>query len=103
MPDEALDLCDGSTSYADCMHEEPLLTVGVECYAGHRNEQTPRTLILADRRIPVAEVLDAWLAPDYRYFKLKGSDGHTYLVRHDERSNTWELTMFLAGHTPPAK
>src|SRR5207237_3749133 len=45
-------------------------------------------------RSSVAEVLDAWLAPDYRYFKLKGADGDTYLVRHDERSNTWELTMF---------
>ena len=65
-------------------------------YAGHRGEQTPRTLILGDRRIAVAEVLDAWLAPDHRYFKLKGADGDTYLVRHDERSNTWELTMFRA-------
>jgi hypothetical protein len=76
--------------------EERLLSVGVECYAGHRGEQTPRTLILGDRRITVAEVLDAWLAPDYRYFKLKGADGNTYLVRHDERSNTWELPMFRA-------
>jgi hypothetical protein len=42
--------------------------------------------------------LDAWLAPDYRYFKLRGVDGNMYLVRHDERSNTWELTMFRAEH-----
>lgn len=76
------------------MHEEPLLAVGVECYAGHRGEQTPRTLILGERRIAVADVVDAWLAPDYRYFKVTGTDGNTYLVRHDERSNTWELTMF---------
>jgi hypothetical protein len=41
-------------------------------------------------------VVDAWLAPDYRYFKLTGEDGDTYLVRHDERSDTWELTMFRA-------
>jgi hypothetical protein len=82
--------------YGDQMHEPRLLTVGVECYAGHRGEQTPRTLILGDRRIAVAEVVDAWLAPDYRYFKLRGADGDTYLVRHDERSNTWELTMFRA-------
>jgi hypothetical protein len=75
---------------------EPLLAIGVECYAGHRGEQTPRTLILGDRRIAVAEVLDAWLAADHRYFKLKGDDGDTYLVRHDERSGTWELTMFRA-------
>jgi hypothetical protein len=76
------------------MAEQRPLTVNVECYAGHRGEQTPRTLILGDRRIAVAEVLDAWLAPDYRYFKLRGADGDTYIVRHDERSETWELTMF---------
>jgi hypothetical protein len=89
-----------SVSEEDCrtgrMPEQRLLTVGVECYAGHRGEQTPRTLILGDRRIAVAEVLDAWLAPDYRYFKLRGADGDTYLVRHDERFDTWELTMFRA-------
>jgi hypothetical protein len=75
---------------------EDLLEIGVECYAGHRGEQTPRTLILADRRIAVLEVLDAWLAPDHRYFKLKGEDGDTYIVRHDERRGLWELTMFSA-------
>ena len=80
------------------MHEERLLTVAVECYAGHRGEQTPRTLILGNRRIAVVEVVDAWLAPDYRYFKLRGDDGNTYLVRHDERSSTWELTMFRTSH-----
>ena len=78
------------------MAEKSLLTVDVECYAGHRGEQTPRALSVGGRRIAVAEVLDAWLAPDHRYFKLRGADGDTYLVRHDERSNTWELTMFRA-------
>ena len=76
---------------------ENLLTIHVECYAGHRGEETPRVLVLRERRVRVSEVLDAWLAPDHRYFKLKGADGDTYLVRHDERSNTWELTMFRAG------
>jgi hypothetical protein len=78
------------------MTEQRLLGVGVECYSGHRGEQTPRALIFGDRRIDVAEVLDAWLAPDHRYFKLRGADSHTYLVRHDERSNAWELTLFRA-------
>ena len=80
------------------MGEQRLLTMSVEWYAGHRGEQTPRTLILGERRIVVAEVVDAWLAPDYRYFKVRGADGNTYLVRHDERSNTWELTMFREEH-----
>jgi hypothetical protein len=81
------------------MHEQRLLTVSVECYASHRGEQTPRTLILGDRRIAVAEVVDAWLAPDHRYFKLRGTDGDTYLVRHDERSSSWEL----GSHTMPIR
>jgi hypothetical protein len=81
------------------MDGQPLLTIAVECYAGHRGEETPRTLILGDRRLAVAEVLDAWLAPDHRYFKLKASDGDTYLVRHDDRSGIWELTMFRAEHS----
>jgi hypothetical protein len=80
------------------MPEQRLLSVDVECYAGHRGEQTPRTLVLGDRRIAVADVLDAWLAPDHRYFKLRGADGDTYLVRHDERSDSWELTLFRAEH-----
>ena len=80
------------------MHDERPFTVRIECYAGHRGEQTPRALILGDRRIVVAEIVDAWLAPDDRYFKLRGADGNTYLVRHDERTNTWELTMFRAEH-----
>jgi len=83
------------------MHEEPLLEIRVECYAGRRGEQTPRMLILGDDRIAVTEVVDAWLAPEHRYFKLRAADGNTYLVRHDERSDTWELTMFRADRGAP--
>jgi hypothetical protein len=87
------------------MHRDRLLSIRVECAAGHRGEQTPRALILGDRRLDVSEVIDAWLAPDHRYFKLKATDGDTYLVRHDERSDSWELTMFRAqsvsGPDPP--
>lgn len=79
------------------MPEQRRLSVDVECYAGHRGEQTPRALILGDRRLEVVDVVDAWLAPEYRYFKLACTDGHLYLVRHDERSDSWELTMFRAG------
>jgi hypothetical protein len=39
-----------------------------------------------------SEVLDAWLAPAYRYFKLQGADGDTYFIRHDERLDNWQLT-----------
>ena len=66
----------------------------VQCYAGHRGEETPRVLRIDGRTVNVVEVLDAWLAPDHRYFKLKGDDGDTYIVRHDSVKGTWDLTMF---------
>lgn len=71
----------------------------VECYAGHRGEETPRALHLAEGRVEVAELLDAWLAPDHRYFKLRGADACTYLVRHDAASGRWDLVQ----RTPPGK
>ena len=70
------------------------MTVRVECYAGHRGEETPRVIVIDDRRINVVEILDRWLAPDHRYFKLKGDDGDVYIVRHDPARLLWELTMF---------
>ena len=70
------------------------LEIVVECYAGYTGEQTPRALVVGDRRIAVDTLLDQWLAPDHRYFKVKGDDGDTYIVRYDVTSDAWELTMF---------
>jgi hypothetical protein len=73
---------------------DPVLTIDVECYAGARGEETPRVLVLGDRRIEIAQILDRWLAPDHRYFKTTDAAGDIYLVRHDVRADRWELTMF---------
>jgi hypothetical protein len=82
------------------VNEPPLLTVRVECYAGHRGEETPRAVHLGERRLLVTDVLDQWLAPDHRYFKLRVEDGDTYLVRHNVASGGWELTLFQRGDGP---
>lgn len=63
----------------------------VECYAGHRGEETPRRFTLAETRIEVVDVVDAWLTPDHRYFKVTGDDGFTYLLRHDAETDRWRL------------
>lgn len=73
------------------------LRVRVEWYAGYWGEQTPRRFFLRDRRVEVAEVLDAWLAPDHRTFKVRGDDRGVYLLRHDEDGDCWELTPAAAG------
>jgi hypothetical protein len=73
------------------------IRVAVECYAGHCGEETPRRVTIGERVVGVEEVLDRWLAPDHRYFKIRGDDGDVYLLRHDPQTHAWELTMVRAG------
>jgi hypothetical protein len=65
----------------------------VECYAGYRGEETPVRFVLGDRSVEVMEVLDCWLAPDHRYFKVRAADG-VYILRNDVTTGNWELTLF---------
>lgn len=81
------------------MNDAPPM-VRVECYAGHRGEETPRTIALGDRRIPVESVVDRWLAPDHRYFKVQDPEGDLYIVRQDTASGAWELTAFRSAGAP---
>jgi hypothetical protein len=73
------------------------MLVHVECYAGHRAEETPRRLSFDGRSVELLAVLDCWLGIDHRYFKMLGQDGATYLLRHDASSGRWELTMYAAA------
>jgi hypothetical protein len=68
----------------------------VYCYGcvGSRSGQTERYISPDGRSIEVTEVLDAWLAPDHRYFKVRGENGACYIVRNDVESGLWELTMY---------
>lgn len=75
---------------------EPRLRIAVDCYAGYRGEETPRRLRIGACRVEVSEVLDRWLAPEHRYFKLRGNDG-VYIVCHHPAADTWELTFFDSG------
>jgi hypothetical protein len=53
----------------------------------------------------VSAVLDCWLGPDHRYFKVQGDDGDVYILRHDTADDRWELTMFArapGGQAPQA-
>ena len=75
------------------------MTLRVECHAGHRGEETPRRFWLGSRCLEIVEVVDRWLAPEHRYFKVRGEDDATYILRHDEDAQTWELIMFDGAGT----
>ncbi len=67
------------------------LPVRVECYAGSRGEETPRRFHAGGGVVEVVEVAERWLAPEYRYFKVRGDDEATYILRHDQFADHWDL------------
>ncbi len=70
------------------------MEISVKCYADYLGEERPTVFFMGVHRIEVIEVLDRWLAPDHRYFKVEGDDGGFYILRHDVVSDKWELTSF---------
>jgi hypothetical protein len=75
----------------------------VECSAGYRGEESPRRFHVGERAVEVSEILDRWLDPAHRYFKLRGDDGGIYILRHDQASGVWELILFDSGAHPPSR
>ncbi len=75
------------------MNKTPL-SLKVECYSGYRGEETPRRIWLDLRKVDVIKVLDRWLSPDHRYFKILGNDNSIYIIRHNTESQEWMLTFF---------
>ena len=77
--------------------ERKIFPLRVECYAGYRSEETPRRFFIGGRRVETVQVIDRWLAPKHRYFKIRGDHGDVYLLRHYSETGGWELIMFERG------
>ena len=75
------------------------MKINVTCHSGYRGEETPRSIQMGNNPIAVERVMDRWLSPDHRYFKILGDDGATYIIRHDMVSLQWELTFFKHTET----
>jgi hypothetical protein len=76
------------------------LKISVECYAGHRGEEEPRAFTLGETRFAVVEILDRWLDPEHRYFKVAAHDGRRFILRHDSASGEWELAALVGTERP---
>ena len=70
------------------------MDIQVDCYAGYRGEEQPRRFRIRSRTIEIQAILDQWLAPDHRYFKVQGDDHAVYILRHDTIAWKWEMTYY---------
>ena len=76
------------------------MKIHVQCYSGHRVDESPRSIQMGDSIVEVTEVEDRWLAPDHRYFKCIGIDKATYIIRQEMVSLEWELIFYKQADAP---
>jgi hypothetical protein len=69
----------------------------VETSNGASGTVEPTCFWLGKRRINVMEIIDRWPSADHIYFKIEADDRNTYILRHDENADQWEMTFFQAG------
>lgn len=79
------------------------MQVQVETYVDEGGAEKLRRFHLDSRVVEVAENIDEWYGADYRYVKIKGSDGNVYILRHNEIRAEWELTMYQHSQSQGAK
>jgi hypothetical protein len=75
--------------------------VPVECHAGHRGEEYPVAVRLAEERREVSEILDRWYqgspdpgSPAAEYFKVRTARG-VLVLKHDLSAGAWFLMCEL--------
>lgn len=78
------------------------LTIRVETYAGYRDDEYPRRFHLGERQLDVDAILDRWVSPERRYFKVRADDGGVYILCHDEQQG-WTLHFFDSGTRPETR
>jgi len=71
------------------------LRIRVECHAGYRGEEEPRAFTLGERSFAVVEILDRWLDPAHRYFKVRVDDERRFILRHDSVTGEWDLAALV--------
>jgi hypothetical protein len=78
------------------------MEIQVESNNGYRGQERPLRMVIGQRQVEVVEIIDRWLAPNYRYFKLRGDDGDLYIIRYDVQEDCWELIL-INVRTPSAE
>lgn len=74
------------------------IPIRVECYSGHKADESPRRFLWKGQWIEMREIVDRWYQGDRDpewpiadYFKVTDAAGRPHLLRHDRESDEWYL------------
>jgi hypothetical protein len=73
------------------------LPIDVDAYSGYKANERPCQFQLDEEIYEIAAVLDRWYEPSATYFKVKSTEGKTYLFRYDEETDEWTLQSGFDG------
>jgi hypothetical protein len=73
------------------------MQIDVETRKDARGIDVPQRIRMHGHSLEVTRVVDEWHGKHHRYFKLIGGDGDLYLLRFDETTQQWDLTLFEAA------
>ena len=63
------------------------------CAAG-RAAGEPQRFVLGEHTIEIDALLDRWYGADFDYVRVRGRDGHVYVLKHVRAAGRWELASF---------
>jgi hypothetical protein len=72
----------------------------VECYSGRKADERPVRFWLNGNLHQVDSVIDQWYEPARTYYKVRASDGDTYILRLDTSTpeGAWDLVSYRRDH-----
>lgn len=73
------------------------MRIQVEVLSGPGGDGTPSRFRLGDRMVEVIELVDRWQGKDADYFRVRGDDGHAYVLKWERSpgdSEPWEIVSY---------
>jgi len=67
----------------------------VECYAGHRYPERPRTFLWEGGRMVVEKVERSWRTPAGLAFRVRTADDRCFTLTYDEAADAWDVRPLL--------
>ena len=56
------------------------LPIIVTAYSGYKTDERPKSFLVDEDWFDIPSIEDRWLEPDAEYFKVRSTDGKTYLL-----------------------
>src|SRR5215813_2692232 len=73
------------------------LPIQVTAYSGYKANERRRYFTVDEDLYEIADVEDRWYEPDAMYFRVRTTEGESFILRYDESEEEWTLQSGFDG------